>query len=189
MIISFTGAQSTGKSTLLNKCKEEFGDKFEYFPEITRQIRDQFGVSINESGTNLTQYLILGKHVENTLIAEKSTKHSILDRCVLDGIVYTTWLRIKLKISHEAHAAMTEVFESLISKIGVIFYTDPKDVELVNDGERSIDPIFRNDIINIFEYIMASEPCKNNMIVRLSGTVEERMETIRKTLKGHGISL
>ena len=85
MIISFTGAQSTGKSTLLDKCKEEFGDKFVYFPEITRQIKSECGVAINEAGDNTTQILIVSEHIKNILKASK--QDSILDRCILDGLV------------------------------------------------------------------------------------------------------
>ena len=90
MIISFTGAQSTGKSTLLNFCKEEFGDKFVYFPEITRQIRAECGVTINEAGNNVTQTLIVAEHIKNMLKA--SQRDSILDRCILDGMVRVKYL-------------------------------------------------------------------------------------------------
>lgn len=187
MIISFTGAQSTGKSTLLNKCKEEFGNKFEYFPEITRQIKNNLGVDINELGTNLTQYLIMCKHIENTLIA-KQHEHVILDRCVLDGLVYTRWLHQKHKISNEVYGCAYDIFNQLIHNIDVIFYTNPHDVRLVDDGERSTSISFRNEIIQLFElYIDRYVP--ENKIIKLNGTVEERMNIIKNTLKTKGIIL
>ena len=187
MIISFTGAQSTGKSTLLNKCKEEFGNKFEYFPEITRQIKNNIGVNINELGDTLTQYLIMSKHIENMLIA-KQHEHVILDRCVLDGLVYTRWLHQKHKISNEVIDCAYDIFDRLIRDIDLIFYTDPKDVKLVDDGERSSSVTFRNQIIELFDlYIDRYVPA--NKMVQLSGTVEQRMNIIKETLKNKGISL
>lgn len=185
MIISFTGAQSTGKSTLLNKCKEEFGDMFEYFPEITRSIRSKFGVEINEAGTDITQLLIISGHIENMIKGLSSEKDCIFDRCVVDGLVYTEWLANNSTVSNAVYDSMAVVYEEYVDKIDVIFYTDPKDVKLVDDGERSINTKFRDDIIARFEDIIKF---RKNVVV-LSGTVEERMETIRKTLKSKGINL
>lgn len=185
MIISFTGAQSTGKSTLLNRCAIEFGNKFTYFPEITRSIRNKFGVKINEAGDDITQLLIISGHIENMIKGMTSEKHCIFDRCVLDGLVYTEWLKNNGVVSSCVYESMTNVFTEYIDKVDVIFYTDPKDVELVYDGERSVDVEFRNSIINSFEnYIKYYK-----QVVKLSGTVEERMNTIKETLKNKGINL
>lgn len=187
MIISFTGAQSTGKSTLLNKCKEQFGNKFEYFPEITRQIKNNIGVNINELGDSLTQYLVMSKHIENMFIA-KQYEHVILDRCVLDGLVYTRWLHQKRKVSNEVIDCAYDIFNRLIYDIDVIFYTDPADVKLVDDGERSASISFRNEVIDLFE-LYIDRYIKDNKVIKLSGTVNERMDTIKETLKMKGISL
>jgi len=187
MIISFTGAQSTGKSTLLNKCKEEFGNKFEYFPEITRQIKNSLGVNINELGDTLTQYLIMSKHIENMIVA-KQHEHVILDRCVLDGLVYTRWLHQKRKVSNEVIDCAYDIFDRLIYDIDLIFYTDHKDVKLVDDGERSSSVTFRNQIIELFD-LYIDRYVVENKVVKLSGTVDERMNTIKETLKMKGISL
>ena len=114
-----------------------------------------------------------------------SEKYCIFDRCVLDGLVYTEWLKNNGVVSSCVYESMGNVFTEYIDKVDVIFYTDPKDVELVNDGERSVDVDFRNDIINSFEgYIKYYK-----QVVRLSGTVEERMNTIKETLKNKGINL
>jgi nicotinamide riboside kinase len=187
MIISFTGAQSTGKSTLLNMCKEQFGNKFEYFPEITRQIKNNISVNINELGDSLTQYLIMSKHIENMFIA-KQHAHVFLDRCALDGLVYTRWLHQKHKVSNEVIDCAHDIFNRLIHDVDVIFYTDPADVKLVDDGERSTSISFRNEIISLFE-LHIDRYIGDNKVIKLSGTIDERMNTIKETLKVKGISL
>ena len=65
MKISFTGAQSTGKTTLLNAMKSMsiFRD-FVFRDEITRSIQKQ-GLKINEQGDDATQNKIIDSHLLN----------------------------------------------------------------------------------------------------------------------------
>ena len=58
-------------------------------------------------------------------------------------------------------------------------------MELVDDGERSIDKQFRDDIISSFDYRIKS---LNNVVV-LSGTVEERLETVKKTFEKYNLDI
>ena len=56
MIITFTGAQSTGKSTLLNKMMtDERFRKFDFVPQITRRLMQQYNLNHNEDGDEFTQ--------------------------------------------------------------------------------------------------------------------------------------
>ena len=71
MIFSFTGAQSTGKTTLLNHLHKCNGDyPFEFIPEVTRLVMRDYEMPINEEGDDLTQLLIMTEHVRkyHTLI-------------------------------------------------------------------------------------------------------------------------
>jgi len=57
MVISFTGAQSTGKSTLLTKMQtDERFRKFNFVPEITRSLKKKYKLDINEDGDEFTNY-------------------------------------------------------------------------------------------------------------------------------------
>ena len=68
MIISFTGAQSTGKSTLFKECKmNKRFKKFNYEPEITRYVKKKYNLTINEDGDDITQLAILNRHLYNCL--------------------------------------------------------------------------------------------------------------------------
>ena len=64
MKISFTGTGCSGKSTLLTKCSEYYGDKFTYVTEITRPIA-RMGLPINEDGNDETQRAIIDAHIQN----------------------------------------------------------------------------------------------------------------------------
>ena len=181
MRVSFTGAQSTGKTTLLNKCKEVYKD-YKFVDEVTRYVRRTYDVKINEIGGTETQLYILAEHIKNHL---RPDENLILDRCILDGYVYTKYQVNNGKVSEQVLHAFNGVYSVLIDKLDYIFYTDPSDVKLVDDGERSVDYKFRDDIIDIFESLITYKmsPTNREKVIRLSGSVEERMKTIEKYLK------
>ncbi len=180
MIVSFTGAQSTGKTTLLNSLVDKNPD-ITFVEEVTRRVKRLYDVPINEDGGDITQFLIMADHVQN-LFSKDKTDVTVFDRCAVDGVVYTRWLQLEGMVSAEVYGACCKIYDSIIDKYDVIFYTDPADVELVDDGERSIDVGFRNDIIKLFNDKIKS---LDNVVV-LSGTVEERLKTVKKTVEGLG---
>lgn len=181
MRISFSGAQSTGKSTLLQACKEVYKD-YKFVDEVTRYVRRTYDVKINEIGGTETQLYILAEHIKNHL---RTDENLILDRCILDGYVYTKYQVNQGKVSHSVLEAFNGVYTVLMDKLDYIFYTDPSDVKLVDDGERSVDYKFRDDIIEMFEDLITYKmsPKNREKIVRLKGSVEKRMQTIEKYLK------
>ena len=192
MIFSFTGAQSTGKTTLLNhlhKCNGDF--PFEFVPEVTRLVMRDYQMPINENGGDLTQMLIMTEHVRNVYRNKADHLirgvHQIFDRCALDGIVYSLWLLDNNKISKRCYDACDLIYEELKDKYDIIFYTSPDDVKLVNDGERSVDVKFRNDIINTFNIFL--DRGYDGKVVVLKGSVEERLKTIKSTLAKRDIDI
>ena len=193
MIFSFTGAQSTGKTTLLNALYKENGDyPFTFIPEVTRLVKREYNMPINEGGGDLTQMLIMTEHVRNIYKnrADHLIRgvHQIFDRCALDGIVYSLWLLQEGKIGRSCYDACDLIWKNLKDKYDVIFYTSPDDVKLVDDGERSANERFRNDIINIFNIYLEREDfdCE---IVTLGGSVKDRLKTVRSTLAKHNIDI
>ncbi len=179
-IVSFSGAQSSGKTTLLNICKDlskesSVFSNFEYVPEVTRLIKNKYNVPINEEGGDITQLCIINQHLENYLM-HKNT-NVIMDRCILDGLVYTEYLYESGMVHKFILDYAQYMYDLLIGKIDIIFYTDPS-IPLVSDGERSENVMFRDKIIEKFNFYLND---LNNVIV-LKGSVEERLETIQNTL-------
>jgi len=102
----------------------------------------------------------------------------------LDGVVYTHWLYNKGKVSREVLNWTKKIYNELIESYDVIFITDPADVPLVDDGERSIDVDFRKEILDLFDdykYDLIIESKADN-VYTVSGTVSERMTFIKKVL-------
>ena len=191
MIFSFTGAQCTGKTTLLKHLYKENGDyPFVFIPEVTRLVKREYNMPINESGGDLTQLLIMTEHIRNIFKnrADQLVRglHLIFDRCALDGIVYSHYLLNEGKISRSTFDACELIWKKLKDRYDVIFYTSPGDVKLVDDGERSVDVKFREDIINLFNMYMESY---KGEIVTLRGSVKERLKSIKETLESHNIGI
>ena len=181
MLISFTGAQSSGKTTLLHECKNLYQQpEWNYVDEVTRKVKRE-GHSINLDGNDITQLFILNEHLNNHV----NNKNSIMDRCILDGYVYTSCLSRRGKVSDWVTRYACDLMNLLIDRLDIIFYTQPEDVPLIDDGTRSVDREFRQDIINRYEDLFAQDYYWMDKLVRLSGTVDDRMETIQFTINEH----
>ena len=178
MRIAFTGAQSTGKTTLLEAIKqnEEFRYKYEFIDEITRRMVKK-GLKINEAGGNTTQLLIMNEHIKNLLYEDV-----IMDRCMLDGLVYTDWLHWEGKVKTWVYEYAKNVFDHYINRYDLIFYLKPE-FDIVDDGVRSVDIKFRNEIVERFERYVKHVQVP---VIILSGTVEQRLEQFYNTIKNHG---
>ena len=190
MIISFTGAQSTGKTTLLNNIRSLNPFYIEYVAEVTRRIKREFNLPINESGGDLTQTMIMSDHIAN-VYQKYNCDNVILDRCALDGIVYTQWLYNKGKVSKEVLQWAKKIYNTLIGEYDVIFVTSPADVPLVDDGERSVDIEFREEIIDIFDMYIDDMKIysEGENVFAVEGTVEERMKYIKNILEVKGLDI
>jgi len=188
MLISFTGAQSSGKSTLLDACKDKLIGDWQFIPEVTRLVKRRHNVDINELGTDRTQNYILEAHIVNVLNYDTDIKSGsacghVLDRCSLDGMVYTQYLYNHGQVKKLTLEYARGVCNMLIDKYDIIFYTDPS-IPLVDDGERSVDVSFRNEIIDIFDnYIALDSKRLDTKIISLSGTVDQRMKTVLDSIK------
>lgn len=193
MIFSFTGAQCTGKTTLLKHLYKENGDyPFVFVPEVTRLIRREYNMPINESGDDLTQMLIMTEHVRN-IFRDRADYivrgvHQIFDRCALDGIVYSEWLLNEGKIGRSCYEGCELIWKKIKDRYDVIFYTDPEDVKLVDDGERSVDKRFRDQIVNIFNMYLDRKDFEAEVVV-LKGSVKDRLKTIKSTLDKLNIAI
>jgi nicotinamide riboside kinase len=180
-LFTFTGAQSTGKTTLLKKVKTLYPYRFDYVDEVTRRIK-RFGVPINNEAKNynLTQSLIINDHLVNyTKVFEGSddtVRDLLLDRCIVDGYIYTKYFYKQGKVSSKVFNFAEYWFKELTPKYDVIFYTNPADVKLIDDGVRSTKAEFRQDIIDLYETEFLD---KYDNICILKGSVEERLEIMK----------
>lgn len=181
MKLAFSGVQSVGKTTLITRLIEDayFSNNYIVRKERIREL-DKLGVPINEEGNNITQLLIMNIHLWNSLY-----DNSVLDRCVLDCMAYTSYALKHNKIDDWVFLYAQKIFELLIKKYDVIFYLIPE-IDLEYDGVRSSSDEFRKEMIDCFNVwlkyidVLNQKLEKKINIVRLSGTVEERYRKVKE---------
>ena len=170
MKIALTGLHSQGKTTLINALKELSIFKDYTFTESpTRALSKLY--PINEEGTQDTQLSIMMGHYINQL-----SDRVILDRCAIDGLMYTNFFYKRNKIDENIYSAIQHMFNYLIKQYNYIFYLVPE-LDNFNDGIRSIDKAFFEEIKQEFDYYINHSSVK---IYNLSGSVESRVNTILK---------
>ena len=174
MKIAITGAQSTGKSTLLRYLKNDDDLKgFEFIDELTRKIAAK-GININEEGSNMSQIFTVTIHAENIV-----KDHFISDRCALDGLVYTKWLFDEGKVDKWILDYAIGVAKEVLPRYDYIFYL-PAEIPIEDDGIRSANVKFRDDIVALFEKYTKEFNVK---LIELSGSVKDRAKLFKRVLE------
>lgn len=176
MRIGITGAQSVGKTTLLNALRsEKFFKDYAICDEVTRRVKS-YGLPINEDGTDVTQLLIMNEHIYNVFMYD----NMLTDRTALDGLVYSTYLFKHNKINDKTMGRVRDVFHRIWEQYDYVFYIEPE-FEIQDDGTRSIDVGFRDEIVDLFESVIER---KKLSMARVKGSVRKRVDTIIDILEG-----
>lgn len=176
MRIGICGAQSVGKTTLLNALRsEKILKDIRVRNEVTRRVAS-YGLPINEDGSDITQKLIMHEHMVNVFMYDSF----ITDRTALDGVVYTHYLHENGKISDETMTYVTNIFVKLKSCYDILFYIRPE-FDIQNDGIRSVDTAFRDRIVVLFDQYVDTFRVP---VIELSGSVRERLDQAIAHIKG-----
>lgn len=172
MIVSFSGVQGAGKSTLVSMMKKDAHFcNCVFHDEIVRKLHAE-GLGINECGDDETQRRVMQAHVSN--LSKRFSASVVVDRGILDGYVYSKYLFDNKKISKDAFQYTYTTFRNNYHLYDIVFYIRPE-FDLVSDGVRSEDKKFRDSISYIFEDTIKKY---NIEVVELSGSVEDRYATL-----------
>jgi hypothetical protein len=198
MRIALIGAHNTGKSTLV----ENFLNQWPMYkrPEKTyRDIIKEQNLNLNKQGDKHSQKVILNALVDEIQLATADNcKYVIFDRCPVDNIAYSLWHYAK-----ETEGFTTEfIIDSKtiaalsLKLIDVIFYLPVrKEIPIVAREGRDSDPIFREEVDNIFDSLVdsyekntgaffPSEDCP--AVIRLEGPPDMWIPQMRLYIKDNG---
>lgn len=177
--IAICGGHSQGKSTLVNKLKENdyiMSDlKFSFRLNLTRDLSKL--VSINEGGDSISQYLVMARHLEFALTPGRW----ILDRGALDGIAYSHYFYEKGTVDKDIMEALKKVYELCIPHYDKVFYIAPE-LPLVSDGQRSVDKEFFDGVIKQFDFYTKHFSISDK-ITLLTGSVKDRVDKVISEIK------
>lgn len=178
MKIAFAGAQSSGKTTLLNMMREDpMFKNYEFCDNITRNIQAQ-GYSINEDSNSRTQFKIAEAHRD---ILDTKGDNFIADRSMLDCYAYSQYLYENEKLPVEDIHELAKTLQELLPRYDCIFYLTPE-FGLIEDGVRSSDKSFQEDIAEIFECIVPSAATYTDVYL-LEGSSVDRFKQLKNILR------
>ena len=180
MVIAFTGAQGVGKTTLLDVLEKCFSytQPIEFVRNFTRDLA-KAGYVINEGGTSDTQIAIMKKH-HDILYGNKNV---VMDRCMLDGIVYTAYLYRHNQVSEDVFKSCMSIFIKGINNYTKIFYIKPE-FPITGDAYRSDKLQYQKDIADIFEEYINTYHLN---VTQLTGTVGDRLSAVLTYLRGENL--
>lgn len=135
--VGFIGAQGCGKTTAAYSLATEL-KKDGYDVYVLSEVARSCPLPLNEDATRESQLWILGKQMTR----EQSAKGQILiaDRTVLDVFCYG------VRKNKEFFETLTPFIKKYMTTYDVVFFLEPSDEYLIDDGVRSTDRKFRNEI-------------------------------------------
>lgn len=197
MKIALTGTHCNGKSTLV----KQFLQKWPMYrtPSVTyRDILTEKQLNLNEAGDEKSQRAILDALIDEVQKASASDdKNIIFDRCVIDNIVYSLWLNGKGKVSDNFIMDCKFLVAETVKLFDIIFFLPlKKEIKIEEKPTRSVDPVFREEIDNLFHAVIESYSKNAGVffplrdcpaVITLEGPPDLRCEQIRLYLKDSGL--
>jgi hypothetical protein len=196
MKIAFIGTQCNGKSTLI----KEFLKRWPMYKEAKSTYRNLIKtgkITGNQEGTEESQKAILNCIIDDAQKAiAKGDDFLVFDRCVTDNIAYSLWLNEKGKVSDEFIMDTKRIAFEAIRVFDIIFYLPLREeINIVPKKGRAIDPVYRQEIDNIFRAIVGTyeknlgiffpkEDCP--AVITLEGPPDLRIEQIPMYIKPSG---
>ena len=169
----FTGAQGTGKSTILNHYREQ---GMNCITEVVRNLSKQ-GININESGDEVGQKTIFETYKD--VLSQPSDY--ISDRGLTDVLAYTMYLRDRNQnLNSTMILQQMDLVEFNKTNKDVIYCYFPIEFDVVDDGVRSTNEEFRREVDENIQQVL--KMCVDDYYV-IRGTVEERIQQIDSIIR------
>lgn len=171
MKICFTGSHGTGKSTLCNELTKHLPKAF-YIQEIARQEITRIG-RLPYNMTDTERFEFQKRLLQLQLQAEAEHDNFMSDRGLMDILAYSYDLPQYQQLLEIA------LKSNIATRYSMVFYI-PIEIEPVDDGIRSDDPVYQLDIDRKIVQI-CSDLGINTYVI--TGSVEERTKQVLDTLK------
>ena len=168
MRIGLTGTMSVGKTTLAKALGEL--DMFKNYPiqtERSKYLRDM-GIALNTDST-LKGQLVFAAERSIELMQE----NIITDRTVYDVSAFTLSAK---SIGWTEKRYFTELLMQLRNEYDAIIYVSPDGVNIEDNGVRTVDAKYREQIDFTIKNMLSEFPPKK--LIKVSGSTEERINTI-----------
>jgi predicted ATPase len=186
MKIVLTGAQGTGKTSVLNAVFNDSDIDTSQITKISEVIRDlaknDISVKYNENGTEESQKLFFDTYED---LFNKNNNY-ISDRGLIDVIAYTKWLLEHNKVSKEFYKSLYSrwiVFCNRAKNLGIVYLYVPIQFDAEQDGFRSTDKEYREYLDKTIYYLLEDAKVTYYIFGDSLKTVEERANAVKYLMK------
>lgn len=176
MKIIFTGAQGTGKTSVM----DALPDSLHKIKGVTRKVITEKNLTINEYSDNCSQKHIFDAYEHQLTVND----NYIAERGLIDVLAYSI---SRMSVGKCSETLIETQFEHLrkfsVKNPDVVYVYFPIEFKIVGDGTRSIDDEFQHEIDLIIHNIL-DDICQEFGIkyITVHGSVEERVKQIEKLL-------
>jgi GTPase SAR1 family protein len=171
MKIGLTGTVSVGKTTLVNELSKlpEFKE-YTFATERSKYLRD-LGIPLNTDSTLKGQTIFLAERC-----SELIAKNVITDRTIIDVIAFTLNAN---SIDKTDKLAFEYYASRFVEEYDWIFYVSPAGINIEDNGVRTIDVDYRNQIDQTIKHLCSSNLDKITNFGIISGSNEDRLKQIK----------
>ena len=171
MRIGFCGSMSVGKTTLVKTLQQlpEFKE-YTFATERSKYLRD-LGIPLNTDSTLKGQTIFLAERC-----SELIAKNVITDRTIIDVIAFTLNTNSIDKTDKLAFEYYTLRF---IEEYDWIFYVSPARINIEDNGVRTINADYRNQIEQTIKHLCSSNLDRIKNFGIISGSTEDRLKQIK----------
>jgi len=155
MLISVSGCQNIGKTTF---CKD-FIKQWPMYTTPTERYTNlvkEGKVKLNKEGSEESQLAVLN-HLCDQVINQPKDVNVILDRGVLDNLIYTLHLNHNKKVSDKFVQKTIDIVKNTLIFYDLIFFlpiTKYSPVNIEEAPNRNIDPVYRDEVDVLFKALM-----------------------------------
>lgn len=172
--IAFVGTAGTGKTTLIDRLRNEYTDdtRVLFVEEAARKFFAENQLGDDQRRNEDIQSKILAMILQLEQAAhEKDPEVIFCDRSVLDAVVY-----VLSEGDVDAAEAMYDELKEWVKTYTKIYVLDPDDVAHETDEIRLEDAQVRQKVHEVYVRFLRSKGIQYEI---LSGTIEERVETVK----------
>ena len=168
MKIGFCGTMSVGKTTLVKELKKipEFKD-YTFRTERSKYLMEM-GIPLNTDSTLKGQLVFAAERA-----AELMQENIITDRTIVDVIAFAN---LSESMTDGEKFYLNSTIQPLMHEYDVLFYINPKGVEIEDNGVRETDSKYRMAIDKEIRSTISMHG--GNKIITISGTTEERVAQV-----------
>ena len=175
MKIGLCGTMSVGKTTLVKALAKlpEFNN-YNFRTERSKYLME-LGIPLNTDSTTKGQAVFLAERA-----SELMQENIITDRTIIDVMAFA---KASKSMNYVEAQEFCNFASTMLHEYDYIFYVSPEGVEIEDNGVRETDVEYRNTINDMINLLLFKHKHKIKNLHTLSGTTEERIEQMLKTIK------